>query len=429
MYRQALLAAGLSALFASAGAQENDGGMPMHHHHMDGMVMPADAPMTGMFGPYAMTRESSGTSWQPDNSPMEGIHDTLGAWTTMLRGMANVIHDHQGGPRGDTQTFSNSMLMFMGNRPAGDGAAGFRLMVSGDPLMGARGYPELFQTGETADGVHALVDRQHPHNLLMEAAGTYTTNLAAERSVFIYGGIAGEPALGPPVFMDRLSGIDNPIAPLSHHWLDSTHVTYGVLTAGYVWDRFKIEASGFNGREPDQNRYNVELRKPDSASLRVSANPTPYLALQISRGRLASPEQLAPNISVRRTTASLIYSRKLAGASSQTTFAWGRNEPQPGSPSNAWLVEFSANADDRHTFFGRGERVSKDELYAPGQALYGQTFTINSISVGYIFDFERLASMRLGVGAMASVYDFPSTLNASYGSAPCSYLVFLRARL
>jgi hypothetical protein len=352
-----------------------------------------------------------------------------GPCMTMWHGMANLIYDDQGGPRGDTKTFSNSMLMFMGRREVQDGAFGVRVMISADPLMGKDGYPELFQTGETADGVHPLIDRQHPHNLLMEAAATYSLNLSARNAVFAYAGIAGEPALGPPAFMHRFSSMDDPEVPLSHHWLDSTHITYGVVTAGYVWDRVKLDASAFNGREPDQNRYNVELRRFDSYSARLSYNPLPDLALQVSYGRLASPEQLEPNVAVRRGTASASYNRMLATVQWQTTFAFGRNDPQPRTSSDAWLLESELILADVHTLFGRAEHVAKDELFLPGQPLYGQTFTINSLSLGYIYDFTRLAQSRIGVGGLVTVYHYPSSLDATYDGGPVSTMLFLRIKL
>jgi len=384
--------------------------------------------MLGLDGPYPMSRESSGTSWQPDSTPMEGLHDMHDEWMTMWHGFADLIYDDQGGPRGDTKTFSNSMLMFMGRRELPDGAFGFHVMLSADPLMGRSGYPELFQSGETADGVHPLIDRQHPHNLLMEAAVSYSLNTSADSAAFVYAGIAGEPALGPPAFMHRFSGVDDPEAPLSHHWLDSTHITYGVVTGGYVWNQFKLEASSFNGREPDQNRYDVELRRFDSYSARLSYNPTQDLSLQVSSGRLASPEQLQPNVAVRRTTASGSYNRMLSEIQWQTTIAFGRNEPYPGTPSDAWLLESAMIVADSHTFFGRLERVAKDELFLPGQPLYGRTFTVDSLSLGYIHDFV-FHPARFGVGGMASVYRYPSVLDAAYGPGPISFLIFARVKL
>lgn len=385
--------------------------------------------MSGLLGRYDMTREGSGTSWQPDSTPMSGIHALQGAWMTMLHGFANAIYDEQGGPRGDSQTFSTSMLMFMARRGLDDGAIGVHLMASADPLMGASGYPLLFQTGETADGRVPLVDRQHPHNLLMEAAATYSRDLAPGSSVFVYAGPAGEPALGPTTFMHRLSGMDNPEAPITHHWLDSTHVTYGVATAGYIWRQFKLDASAFNGREPDQHRYDVELRSLDSYSARLTWNPASEWSMQVSGGRLASPEQLEPNVSVRRTTASVSYNAPFPGEWWQTTLAWGHNSPSQGTASSGWLLESALNLTASQTLFGRAEHVSKDELFLPGTALFGESFMINKVSLGYIFDFARAQELTFGIGALASTYGYPPALNPAYGYRPTSYMVFLRARL
>ena len=394
------------------------------------MEMPA---CRGTLGPYMMARESSGTSWQPDSTPMGGLMRMHGEWMTMWHGMLDLIYDDQGGPRGAAKAFSTSMLMLMARRDLAQGALGLRLMLSADPLMGRYGYPELFQTGETADGVHPLIDRQHPHNLLMEASGSYSRNLSKQSAVYLYAALAGEPALGPPAFMHRFSSEDNPEAPLTHHWLDSTHITYGVVTAGYEWDRVKLEGSAFNGREPDQDRYAVELRAFDSWSARLSWNPLPDLALQVSTGRLASPEQLEPNVAIRRTTASASYNRMLGGLQWQTTFAWGRNQPQPGAASDGWLLESALRLADTHTFFARAERVGKDELFTPGEPLYGPTYTIEELSLGYIYDFAhwgtQLGPIHAGVGAMATAYRYPAVLDAVYGDDPTSFLVFLRARL
>jgi len=419
-----LIAALLAAGGLSPAVAADSGDDPAPHVHA------ADAGESlALYGRYPMTREASGTSWQPDTTPEEGIQDMSGSWMTMLHGFVDVLDDDQAGPRGARQSVSTSMLMLMGRRQLPDAALGYHLMVSADPLMGPRGYPELFQTGETADGVHPLVDRQHPHNLLMEAAGSYSVELARDSAAFVYGGIAGEPALGPPAFMHRASGMEDPLAPLSHHWLDSTHVTYGVVTGGYVWDRAKIEASAFNGREPDQSRYRVELGRLDSRAVRLSGNPLPELSLQISTGRLASPEQLAPDVSVRRTTASLTYAREILGARAQTTLAWGRNAAQPGAASSAWLLESTAVVAQRHTIFGRAEVVGKDELFLPGRALYGQAFTVDALSLGYLYDFAGWGRLRLGAGAMVTGYRFASALDSTYGAAPVSYLLFVRARL
>lgn len=178
--------------------------------HMDHNMPLAKMGMPGMYGPYPMSRESSGTSWQPESTPLQGIHFNYKDWALMLDAWVNLIYDKQEGKRGDQKTFSASMFMFMAQRQLAKGTFGFRSMFSLDPLMGKKGYPLLLQNGETGDGRTPLVDRQHPHDLFMELACAYSIPLSEESSVFTYFGLPGEPALGPPAFMLRFSGMDFP---------------------------------------------------------------------------------------------------------------------------------------------------------------------------------------------------------------------------
>jgi len=386
--------------------------------------------MAAMYGPYPASREASGTSWQPDAAPSGGIHAQLGEWTTMVHGFANFIYDDQGGPRGDTKTFMTSMLMVMGSRPLGNGATlGLRGMISADPYFGKGGYPLLLQTGETADGTTPLIDRQHPHDLFMELSASYSQRLSERSSWFVYGGLPGEPALGPPAFMHRFSGEDNPEAPISHHWLDSTHITYGVVTLGYILGGVKLEASAFRGREPDQNRTDIETGKLDSSSVRLSYNPTPDWALQVSRGHIKSPEQLHPDDDVDRTTASAIYEHDFGSTKWQTTFAWGRNAPSHGEATNAWLLESALSPSRRHTFFGRLERADKNELFPEGDPLEGQAFRVNKLSVGYIHDLPRDGHLKVGFGGLVSKYSLPAELEPAYGGNPTSFMLFARVKI
>jgi hypothetical protein len=424
--------AGMEGMDMSAHAQHQ---MPAHGDHA--------SLMTGAFGPYPMAREASGTSWQPDNTAVDGIHQMNGPWMTMYHGFINTVYDHQGGPRGDNLAFSESMFMAMASRPLGNGTLGLRAMVSLDPVIGKRGYPLLFQTGETADGHNALVDRQHPHDLLMELSASYSLNLGNGSSAFVYAGLPGEPALGPPAFMHRVSGMDNPEAPLTHHWLDSTHITFGVVTAGYVWRDVKLEASSFNGREPDQFRWNVETRKLDSASARLSWNPSADWSLQVSHGRLKSPESLEPDVMVHRTTASAMVQKTIGGMPTQTTLAWGRNRHDPGTATNAYLLESSIRVRPDTTVFGRFESVQNGELFGHGHsdddsagaggavtgALQDRVFNIKKLSVGVVHDFAQLGPVKFGVGGVASAFAKPAALDTVYGDSPSAWMLFFRAKL
>jgi hypothetical protein len=403
----------------------------MHHGHHEGMEHgDAQHVMQGFYGQYPMSRESSGTAWVPDSSPMEGLHQMHGEWMTMLHGYATAVYDDQGGPRGDEKTFIEGMLMGMASRPLAGGTWGLRAMLSPDPAIGKGGYPLLLQTGETANGRTHLIDRQHPHDLFMELATSYSHPLTDDSSVFAYVGYPGEPALGPPTFMHRFSGIDNPEAPIGHHWLDSTHITFGVATLGYVWRNWKIEGSAFNGREPDQYRWNFDDPRFSSYAGRLSYNPTDRWSLQVSQGFLKSPEQLEPDVDQHRTTASAMYNLPFGGGNNwQTSFAWGRNDNRPGHTLDAYLVESAVRLHDTHTFFGRAERAEKNELFDDPSPLADQIFRVNKFSAGYVYDLPVADHLKLGVGGVGSLYALPGALDPHYGDNPASFMLFVRMKL
>jgi len=318
--------------------------------------------------------------------------------------------------------------MVMAQHAAGPGTLTLRSMLSLDPAMGADGYPLLLQTGETANGVTPLVDRQHPHNLFMELAGAYSLPIGERSSVFLYAGYPGEPALGPVTFMHRFSGMDDPAAPITHHWLDSTHITDGVITTGLVHEAWKIEGSVFTGREPDQYRWGIDPVRLDSYSGRISWNPTPDWALQASYGYIHSPEQLTPNVSQRRTTVSATYNRKLAGGNWQTTLAWGRNYNEPGNTLDGFLLELAVNV-SRHTVFARLENVQKDELFLPPNLFAGQVFRVSEATLGYVYDIPIAEHLALGLGVQGTLNIVPSTTKFAYGDDPTGYMPFVRFKI
>jgi hypothetical protein len=412
-------------------------GMDDHPPQTPGSPPPATDPMAGMdmspasakpdmmqspFGDYLMMRDASGTSWQPDATPHEGVMAMKGDWMVMGHALINVVYDGQNGPRGADKTFVAGMVMGMAQRPLGGGTLGLRAMLSPDPLMGPAGYPLLLATGETADGRTPLIDRQHPHDLFMELSASYSHPIGKDWSVYVYGGLPGEPAFGPPAFMHRASGLDSPEAPISHHWLDSTHITFGVVTVGLVRGDWKVEASGFRGREPDQHRYDIESPHLDSASARVSWNPTPEWSLQASWAHIVSPEQLEPDVNESRVSASAIYSRRMFDEGSwSTTLAFGHKSLTHGPALSAVLLESALRPDQRWTFFSRAEWVQENEL-APG------VHPVGKVSVGAIRDFPVARHVKVGVGALVSGYALPAALKAAYGG-PVGGMGFLRLKI
>jgi len=232
----------------------------------------------------------SGTAWQPSSGPMHMQHWTKGDWLLMFHYNLFAGVNRQGGPRGVTKFESANWFMPMAYHKLGKGTLQLRGMFSAEPFtFPPGGSPLLFQTGETYKG-QPLIDRQHPHDLFMELSAQYTLPIGERGTWFTYFGYPGEPALGPVAFPHRMSASENPSATLAHHLQDSTHISFGVLTTGFTYRWFKLEGSIFNGREPDENRYDFDAHKWNSRSARLWFMPNSNWAFQISHGFLRSPE-------------------------------------------------------------------------------------------------------------------------------------------
>jgi hypothetical protein len=350
-------------------------------------------------------------------------HVMRGDWMLMGHTQLNAVYSDQQGPRGDDLGFLAGMVMGSARRDAENGdALTLRAMLSPDPSMGKRGYPLLLAAGETADGVTTLVDRQHPHDLFMELSATWARQFAKGNSAFLYAALPGEPAFGPPAFMHRSSTLMSPEAPITHHWLDSTHISFGVITAGWVRDRWKFEASQFTGREPDEDRYDIERPRLDSTALRASWNPGDRWSLQLSWADVESPEQLEPEIDETRLSTSAIYTVALDDERSwSTTLAWGYKNPNEGESTNAIAFETAYAPAPDWTLFGRAEWVETHEL-TPTEEL----FEVGKMSVGAIREFRVTESVRLGLGALYSFNTVERELEAAYGGSPEGAMIFLQ---
>jgi hypothetical protein len=381
-----------------------------------------------------MSRESSGTSWVPDSTPIYGKMFMFGDDMLMLHGAIFPRYTNVSTRRGDDRIDAPNWIMGMYSHPLGDSAQlGGRLMMSLDPLTeGGRGYPLLFQSGESWHD-QPLHDRQHPHDLFDELSLSYSQKLDSDLSTYLYFGYPGEPALGPPTFMHRASAMDDPDAPLGHHWQDSTHVTFGVATGGLVWSRFggiKIEGSIFTGREPDEDRYDFDRPRFDSFSGRISWNPTQNLALQFSHGYIKSPEALEPNLKRHRTTASLIYNLPLGKDSNwSNSFVWGQNHDTGEGKTQSFLLESNYQR-GRDTVYGRWERVEKSGhelvLDPPDES---RIFPISGYTIGYIRDLSHGNGLDIGLGTQFTINDRPDSLDRYYGDdLGYAFEFFLRIR-
>jgi hypothetical protein len=364
------------------------------------------------------TRDASGTSWLPDLTPMYGIHRAASSWELMLHGNLFLQYLNEGGEehRRGHQAGSINWLMGMARRPLAGGRFGVRTMLSLEPwTIGGCGYPNLLATGETCDG-DTIHDRQHPHDLFMELAAEYDAPLTPSLRWQLYGGPAGEPALGPAAFPHRLSAMPNLLAPIAHHWLDATHITYGVVTAGVYNSRWKVEGSVFNGREPDENRADLDLAAMDSVAARVWFLPSERLALQVSGGRLEEaepPHGATPRIDVVRLTSSATYHYPLApGGFWATTAAWGVNH-ESGEATHAFNAETVVTPDGANTWFGRLEIAGKSahDLHVHESS---SVFTVGKVQGGYARYLAPRRGVQPGFGLSVSASVVPPALAPRY---------------
>ena len=385
----------------------------------------------------SMGAMGSGTSWQPSSGPMHMHYWNKNDWLLMFHYNLIAGVNRQGGPRGVTKFESQNWFMPMAYHKLGKGTLQLRGMFSAEPFtFPPGGSPLLFQTGETYKG-RPLIDHQHPHDLFMELSAQYTVPVGERGTWFTYFGYPGEPALGPVAFMHRMSASENPSATLAHHLQDSTHISFGVLTTGFTYRWFKLEGSVFNGREPDENRYDFDAHKWNSRSARLWFMPSNNWAFQISHGFLRSPEGQEPDADIRRSSASVQYNRPFNRGNWASAFVWGRNHVSEHGEIinlNSYTAESTINFLDKNYLYTRLELVDKDDLLKPADKLrLGITqdhpsFRIGAYTFGGVRDVWTSDKFQFGIGSDLTFYSKPAALDVIYGNNPVSWKLFFRIR-
>ena len=392
------------------------------------------------------TRETSGTAWLPQVTPMYGVHRPWRGWDVRLNGAASAQLVYEPGDRHRTggasthQFGSTNWGMAMARRAVGEGRLGLRAMLSAEPLtVRGCGSLNLLATGEVCEG-DTIHDRQQPHDLVMELAVDYGRRLRGPWRWEVYAGLAGEPALGPPGYPHRPSAVDNPIGPMTHHWLDSTHITFGVITGAIYNQRWKVEASAFNGREPDERRVDLDLGRLDSVAARVSFLPTERLAVQLSTARLREATSVffqEPQNFAIRATASASYHRPLgSGGIWATTAAYGFNDGSETIAGTPWtirtvgvLIESSITIAERHTVFGRIESVGMPAHHLHAHEYAASVLPTSKVQLGYVRHLRSTKGIVPGIGATTALSLLPSALAARYsGSIAPSFAIFFNVR-
>ena len=338
-------------------------------------------------------------------------------WQVMQDGVIHLEFNDQGSPRGGQEFVAPNWWMLMAQRKTTHGTIALSGMLSLDAAtVGADGYREIFQAGEVFQG-QPIVDRQHPHDLFMQTAATWMTTVSGSTGLALTGALSGAPALGPLAFMHRESAFDNPMAPLSHHTFDATHVSFGVVTAGVSRGKWTVEGSVFNGREPDDNRWDFDFGPLDSVSARVWYRPNTAWALQVSTGHLVDPEQAEPG-NIERTTATASWTRTRGHDVTSITAGYGRNDTDHGD-RQAVFVE-GARHSGRNTIYARLEVLQPE--FADTSAV------LAAFSVGGVHDVFSQLGVEGGVGAGVTFHATPAELQPDYGAHPVSFQVFFRVR-
>ncbi len=380
---------------------------------------------------------SSGTSVNPDSWPMPMLMTHFGSWNTMFMSEGFLVDTQQSGPRGGDKLYSPNWVMASAEHRLGEsGAFQIDLMLSMEPAtIVNRRYPLLFQTGETAYG-QPIVDGQHPHNLIMGLGFHYVRELGGSARIEVYFAPVGDPALGPVAYPHRASAAELPQAPISHHWQDSTHISDDVVTVGLGYKKFKLEASGFHGAEPGENRWIIQQGAIDSWSSRLWFFPARNWAAQVSAGRITHPEALQPGDQIR-ATASVEYTKPMPGGSWASSVIWGRNhDTATGHNLNSYLAESALPLSRKNFLTGRIELVDKDELFEDEpeleqnlDILYGSTFRIGAYTIGYTRDVDLFRYVETGIGANITTYSLPGAVKPYYGDRPIGGNIFIRFRL
>ena len=377
----------------------------------------------------------SGTSAEPISTPAHMLMKMRGPWMLMFHANAFVLGQQQSSPRGGDKFFSANWLMPMAQRELGRGVFTVRAMLSFEPTtVTKRRYPLLFQEGETAFG-KPVTDGQHPHDLFMELAALYDLKLGEKSLLSFYLAPIGDPAIGPTAFPHRASAMENPLAALGHHQQDSTHIAADVVTVGLTYDIVRVEASGFHGREPNENRWNIDQGKIDSWSTRVTIAPERNWSGQFSYGRITSPEVLSASEDQERTTASVMYNRPLASGNWTSTILWGRTRSLPDDAVfNSYLLESTVRFRTHNYAWTRIENVDRSSELILGDNPPPTGFQerpigrVQAYTLGYGRDVNFMPHLATAIGAQVSIYGVSDTLRPIYGTRPAGIAIFVRLR-
>lgn len=436
-----LAAAIFISIHPSRGAAQSSTQKPNDRHAAEmlgmngGGVHPAMRMRPQTFLQEIQIHATSGTGAEPNSTPTPMWMGMHGAWMWMFHANVFLTEEQQTSPRGGGKFFSTNWFMPMAQRVLGRGQLTLKTMFSLEPAtVSDRQYPLLFQQGETAFGL-PIVDGQHPHDFFMELAALYDFPLSGRALLSFYAAPVGDPALGPVAYPHRTSASENPVAALGHHQEDSTHIADDVITAGWTYGIARVEASGFHGREPNENRWNIDQGAIDSWSTRLTVQPGQNWSAQYSYGYLTSPEQLYPSENQTRATASMMYNHPSSRGNLAGTLLWGRTRSIPDNAKlNSYLLELTWKFDERNYLWTRIENAGRTNELLIGENPLPPGFQeaplthVQAYTFGYDREILHLPHLSSALGAQMTVYAVGDPLKPIYGSDPIGGNIFLRIR-
>ena len=384
-------------------------------------------------------RYASGTSWQPDETPVRALHGAAAGWRFMLHGSVSLAYVHAQTRRGGARLGIANWGMAHVSRST---PAGTLTLTGGGSLetitLGECGLPGLLGAGAECPS-RISREFQHPHPPLMELAGRLEQRIAGPLRLDLYAALAGEPALGPPTYVHRLSAAADPIAPISHHETSPAHGSGGVLTAGVGSARWKVEGSVFHGTAPDPDRLLPELGPLTSRAGRLSLNPSPAWSMQLSLGRIAGApgHHSGAEGTIRSMTASVMHHHRI-GASGVWATSLALARMHDGTlPRRTALLESALSRGETHTWFGRIEAADRLKTTitiiehpdgSHDHVVDSRRLQVAQVAAGYLRG-HRIRAAAVGAGVRGSISFVPAGLRAGDGvRRPLSFAVYASVR-
>ena len=294
------------------------------------------------------------------------------------------------------------------------------------------GYPELLQIGEQRDDGSPFIDDQHPHSSpIMGLTLSDTISFGVGKNhAKVWFAPRGESTDGPVAFMHRATGVVNPDAPLGHHiGQDVGHISSTVVGASIFVGDTTIEASSFNGTEPDPMKVDLPIGALNSYAARLTEQFSRHFYAMASAAFVKSPDPNEPDLDhLWRYSASIYGETQIdEGWSLSETLIWGLiNNFDHSSSLNSFADEFLLRK-DACSFWGRLEILQRtpSELAVINTDDMNRGRWVTAATFGYTHRLAEWGDAELGLGGSLTKDFLPPEFESAYGGDPLTAKIFL----